>query len=168
MFLRSMVPLSFSFPNTCCSDFILHDLPVNFVQLIGHAVDLHTQHRRRLIHQIDGLVRKEAIGYIPLDRTAQAIMALSVIRTPWWISNRSFRPRRMDMVSSTVEADRRGTVWNASFQSSILFNIFPVFIQCCGADAVQLATGPAWASGCFRHPWRLRPYRRRQWYAVHR
>ena len=45
------------------------------------------------------------------DSTAQAIIALSVILTPWWISNFSFIPLNMDMVSSTSGWSTR-TGWN--------------------------------------------------------
>ena len=36
------------------------------------------------------------------ERVAAAMMALSEMRTPWWTSYFSLRPRRMEMVSSTV------------------------------------------------------------------
>ena len=38
------------------------DLAVQRVQLLGLAIDLHLQPRRRLVHQVDGLVGEEAVG----------------------------------------------------------------------------------------------------------
>ena len=43
-------------------DLELHDAPVELVELLGLGVDLHPQARRRLVDQVDGLVRQEAVG----------------------------------------------------------------------------------------------------------
>ena len=53
-------------------------------------------------------------------------MALSVIRTPWWTSYFSFRPRRMETVSSTVGSETK-TGWNrraraASFSTCLRYS----------------------------------------------
>ncbi len=65
-------------------------------------------------------------------------MALSVMRTPWWSSYFSFRPRRIEIVSSTVGSPTN-TGLEAARQGGVLFDIFAVFIQRGGADAMQLA-----------------------------
>ena len=43
-------------------DLQLHDAAVDLVQLRRHRVDLGAQLGRRLVHQVDGLVRQEAVG----------------------------------------------------------------------------------------------------------
>src|ERR1035438_2996943 len=53
-------------------------------------------------------------------------MAASLMRTPWWISNFSFSPRRMAMVSSTVgsptNTDRKRRARAASFSMCFLYS----------------------------------------------
>src|SRR5207245_7222737 len=46
-----------------------------------------------------------------LDKVAAATSAASLIRTPWWTSYRSFRPRRIETVSSTL-GSATNTGWN--------------------------------------------------------
>ena len=43
-------------------DLELHDAALDLVELGRHRVDLHAQLRRRLVHQVDGLVGQEPIG----------------------------------------------------------------------------------------------------------
>src|SRR5437588_199030 len=42
-------------------NFQLHDAPLDLVNLHGQGIDLHAQARRRLVDQVDGLVRQEAV-----------------------------------------------------------------------------------------------------------
>ena len=62
------------------------------------------------------------------------------MRTPWWTSYRSRRPRRMEIVSSTdrlVDEDRL----EAALQRRVLLDVLAVLVQGRGADAVELAAG---------------------------
>jgi hypothetical protein len=53
----------------------------------GLEVDLHPQARRRLVDQVDGLVRQEAVGDVAVaSSVAAATSAASVMRTPWCTS----------------------------------------------------------------------------------
>ena len=83
-------------------DLQLGELTRGGVDLDRHAVEFHAQAACRLIDQIDGLVGQEAVGDVAIGEVAAATSALSVICTPWKISYFSFRPRRIEMVSSTV------------------------------------------------------------------
>ena len=47
-------------------DLELHDPPLDHVDLGRQAVDLDAQPAARFVHQVDGLVRQEAIGDVPL------------------------------------------------------------------------------------------------------
>ena len=61
------------------------------------------QPRRRLVDQVDRLVGQEAVGDVAVRQASPPRPArASVIRTPWCASYLSFRPRRIEMVSSTV------------------------------------------------------------------
>ena len=40
-------------------DLELRPLSLELIELFGHRIDLHTHPTRRLVHQVDGLVREE-------------------------------------------------------------------------------------------------------------
>ena len=65
-------------------------------------------------------------------------MAPSVMRTPWWISYFSFRPRRMAMVSSTV-GSLTSTGWKRRSERGVLLDVLAVLVERGGADGMQLA-----------------------------
>src|SRR5690606_31584628 len=69
-------------------------------------------------------------------------MAPSAMRTPWWTSYFSLRPRRMETVSSTLGSATK-TGWKrrsgAAGEGGVLFDVLAVFVEGGGADAVQLA-----------------------------
>ncbi len=50
-------------------DFQLQDLPFKLVDLRRHRVEFHSQPRRRLINQVDGLVRKKAVGDVSVRQS---------------------------------------------------------------------------------------------------
>jgi hypothetical protein len=56
------------------------------IHRLGLGVDLHADAARRLVDQVDGLVRQLAVGDVALDRRAAATIAASVISTPWCTS----------------------------------------------------------------------------------
>ena len=49
-------------------DLELHDAAVDLVELLGLGIDLHAQPRRRLVHQVDGLVGQEAVGDVAVGQ----------------------------------------------------------------------------------------------------
>ena len=59
--LRCVVGL---LPQRLPLDLELDPAPLGLVELDRHRVDLHAQPRRRLVHEVDGLVRQEALGDI--------------------------------------------------------------------------------------------------------
>ena len=53
-------------PQGFALDFQLHDAARNLVQLGGHRIDLGAQLGRRLVHQVNRLVRQETVGNIAI------------------------------------------------------------------------------------------------------
>ena len=47
-------------------DLLLHDLPPQVVQLSWHGVDLSADHGAGFVHQVNGLVRQETVGDVPM------------------------------------------------------------------------------------------------------
>ena len=46
--------------------FDLHDLSLDLIQLGGQGIQLRLDHGTGLIHQVNGLIRQESVGYIPV------------------------------------------------------------------------------------------------------
>src|SRR5436309_4962348 len=71
-----------------------------------------------------------------LDNVAAATSAASLIRTPWWTSYRSLRPRRIETVSSTL-GSATYTGWKR--RSSAGSFSFPVLVERGRPDASEVA-----------------------------
>jgi hypothetical protein len=116
----------------------LHDAAVEFVQFLGLRIDRHAQARRRLVHQIDRLVGQEAVCDVPVgerrrgdDRSvgdAHAVVQLVLLLDAAQDGDGVLHARLAD--EHRLEAPRQG---------SVLLDVFPVFIQRGGADAMQRA-----------------------------
>ena len=115
-------------------------MAVHAVQLRGHGVLLGAQLGAGLIDQVDGLVRQEPVGDIPMgkgcggnDGGIRDFHAVEVL-VPLFQATQDgdgILHRRL------VDHDRL----EPTFQSRILLNILPVLVQGGCADAVQLTTG---------------------------
>ena len=117
----------------------LHDLSAHLIQLCRHGIQLCLDQGTRLIHQVDGLIRQEPVGNIPMGKGC-----------------RSHQGRIGDLYSmeyliALFQATKDGNGilhcrlihhhrLETTFQSRILFNILPVLIQRGGTDTVQLAS----------------------------
>ena len=118
----------------------LDDVAVHAVQLRGHGVLLGPQLGTGLIDQVDGLVRQEPVGDIPVGKGSGGdnggvcdLHAVEVL---------------IALLQATENGDgvlHRGLIdhdgLETALQSGIFFNILPVFVQGRCADAVQLAPG---------------------------
>ena len=118
----------------------LDDVAVHAVQLRGHGVLLGPQLGTGLIDQVDGLVRQETVGDIPVGKGSGGdnggvcdLHAVEVL---------------IALLQATENGDgvlHRGLIdhdgLETALQSGIFFNILPVFVQGRCADAVQLAPG---------------------------
>ncbi len=119
-------------------DLQLDDAPVQLVELLGLGVDLHAQPGGRLVHQVDRLVRQEAIGDVAVrqgrggdDRAigdAHAVMDLVLLLDAAQDRDRVLDRRLAHEHRLEAPGERR-----------VLLDVLAVLIQRGGADAVQLA-----------------------------
>ena len=121
-------------------DFQLHDLPGNLVQLRRHGIDLGADHGAGLVYQVDGLIRQKAVGNIPVGKGRGGDQGLILDLYPVEHLVALLQPSQ-----NGNGIRHRGLIHQhgleAAFQSRILFNILPVFVQGGGADAVELPSG---------------------------
>jgi hypothetical protein len=121
-------------------DLQLNDAPIELIELLGLGVDLHAQPRGRLVHQIDGLVGQKAVGDVAVRQGRG--------RNQGGIGD----PHAMVHLVFFLEAaeDRDGVLHRrlghehrleAAGEGGILLDVLAVFIERCGADAVQFAAG---------------------------
>ncbi len=116
----------------------LDQAPVEAIHLLGHGIDLHADPARRLVHQVDGLVRQLAIGNVAL-------------RQPRRGHDRGIRDidAMVDLVA-LLEATQDGDgvldaglihqhLLEAPLQRRVLLDVLAVFVERGRAHAVQLA-----------------------------
>ena len=53
-------------------DLKLHDLSGEFIQLRRHGIELRLDHCARFIHEVNGLIWKETVGYITVGKHCRA------------------------------------------------------------------------------------------------
>ena len=137
-FSRSFEPGSLSFLSASCSILQPHDLAVDRVELLRLGIDLHLQPRRGLVHQVDRLVRQEAVGDVAVRQRrrghqrgvgdAHAVMLLVLVLQAAQDRDRVLDARLVD--EHRLEAPR---------QRRILLDVLLVFVERGRADAVQFA-----------------------------
>ena len=120
--------------------FELPQTALHFVDFRRHALQLHRQLAGRFVHQIDGLVRQEALRDIAIRQSGRgherrvldfhAVMGLVPRLEPAEDANRILH-------AGLVDVDRL----EATFQSGVLFDVLAVFVQRRRADAPQLPAG---------------------------
>lgn len=104
-----------------------HHLPLQLLQLIGFGFLGEAEGGRSFVDEVNGFIGKEAIGDVARSvnggwdsfvisiwcgsiqegwrgggKSVPVTKAPSDISTPWWTSYRGLRPRRIEMVDSTV------------------------------------------------------------------
>ncbi len=121
-------------------DFQLHDPPVQGVQFFGFGVDLHPELGGSFIHQVDGLIRQEPVGYVALRE--------------FHCGNYSFVPYPdlvvgfVFLLESAEDGNRtfgirflHRDLLEAPLQGLIFFEVFLVLVQGSGADRPQFPPG---------------------------
>ena len=121
-------------------DLELQDAARDLVQLGRHRVDLGAQPRRRLVHQVDGLVGQEPIGDVAVRQhgrghhrrvlDAHAVVVLVPLAQP---------AEDRDRVLHRGLIDHDGL--EAPLEGGVLFDVLLVLVERGRADAVQLAAG---------------------------
>ncbi len=119
-------------------DLELDDGAFDLVDLGGHRIDLDAQARGRLVHQVDGLVGKEAIGDVPVRKggrghdgsilDAHAVMDFVALLETAQDGDGLFDRRLIG--EHGLEAPGQG---------GVLLDVLLVLRECGGADATELA-----------------------------
>ena len=118
----------------------LHGAPVDFVQLGGLGVDLHTQPRGRLVDQVNRLVRQVPVGDVAVTERrcrydgrvldAHAMVYLISLLQPAEDTDRVFCRRLIHVYRL-----------ESPLQCGILLYVLAVFVQRRRANGVQFAPG---------------------------
>ena len=134
--LRELVVLVFE---RSFLDLHLDDLTVDHVELGRHRVHLGADHRAGLVDEVDGLIGEEAVGDVPVrerrggnDRGVRDLYAVEHLVSRFQTTqngNRVFHARLLH--ENRLEPP---------FKRGVLFNILPVLVERCCADAVQFAS----------------------------
>ena len=119
-------------------DLQLHDAARNLVQLRRHGVDLGAQLGRRLVDQVDRLVRQEAVRDVAVRQhrrrhQGRILNTHPVVHLVALLQAAQDRDGVLDR--RLVDQHRL----EAALQGGILLDVLAIFIQRRGADAVQLA-----------------------------
>ncbi len=119
-------------------DLELTHTPVRLVELDGRGVDLHPQPRRRLVHEVDRLVREEAIRDVAVgeDRGGDERRVAdldAVVRLVALLQPAQDRDRVGDR--RLADEDRL----EAPFERGVLLDVLAVLVQGRRADRAQLA-----------------------------
>ena len=120
-------------------DLHLDDLAVDDVELGRHRVHLGADHRAGLVDEVDGLIGEEAVGDVPVrerrggnDRGVRDLYAVEHLVSRFQTTqngDRIFHARLLH--KNRLEPP---------FKRGVLFNILPVLVERCCADAVQFAS----------------------------
>ena len=119
-------------------DLKLHESPRDRVDLRRHAVDFHLDLRGRLVDEIDGLVRQEAVGHVPIAQRrggderrvldANAVVDLVSLLQP---------AQDRDRVVHRRLRDEHGL--EAPLERGVLLDSLAVLVERRRADAAELA-----------------------------
>ena len=121
-------------------DFELFDTPRDFIEGLGHRVDLDTQFGGSLIHQVDGLIGQEPVGDVPLRQlygSDDGIIFnphLVVVFIPFLQTTQNRYTAHL--VGLVDHNDLEPTL-----QSLILLEVFLILVEGSGTDGPQFATG---------------------------
>ena len=119
-------------------DLQLDDAPVEFIERFGFGIHLHAQTRARLVHEVDGLVRQEAVGDVAIGKRRRRHDggvgdAHAVVHFVFLFQPAQDRDRVFDRGLGNehrLEPPR---------QRRVLLHMLAIFIEGGGADAMQLA-----------------------------
>ena len=121
-------------------DLMLNDPAADHIQLGGHGVDLRADHGAGLVHQVDGLIREEAVGDIPVAQRGGG--------DDGPVGDLHPVEHLIPLLQAAEDGDGVLHRWlvhhdrlEAPLQRGVFFDILPVLVQGGGPDAVQLAPG---------------------------
>ena len=118
----------------------MQDLAIDFIDLLRFGGDLHLQSRGGFIHQIDGLIRQKSVGDVAAAEHGGSHQCA--------VGDANAMVHFIAFLQSAQDRDRvlhRGLVdqhlLEATLKSWILFDVLTVFVECCGSDTAQFASG---------------------------
>ncbi len=119
-------------------DFQLHDAALDQVDFGRQRINLHTQSGRGFVHQVDGLVRKEAVGDVALRQHGRGhnrgvLDAHAVVHFVALLQAAQNRDRVLD--GRLADLDGLET----ALKRSVLLDVFAVLVERSRADGSQLA-----------------------------
>ena len=113
---------------------------VCLVELDRRGVDLHAQPGRRLVDEVDRLVRQEAVGDVPVGEDGRGRQC--------GVADTHAVVRLVPLLEAAQDRDRvrhRGLAdqdrLEAPLERRILLDVLPVLVECRRADSSQLAPG---------------------------
>ncbi len=113
---------------------------VQLIQLCGHGVQLGLDHSASFIHEVDGLIRQEAVGDIAVRQRCGGDQG-GILNLHAVVHLIALLQATQDgdgvLHSGLIHHDRLET----ALQSGVFFDILAVLVQGGRADAVQLAAG---------------------------
>ena len=121
-------------------DLVLDDLPLDHIQLGGHGVNLRADEGAGLVDEVDGLVREEPVGDIPVGQGGRGDDGAVL----------DFHPVEDLIPLFQTSKDGNGVLHRGfahhhrlepPLQGGVLFNVLPVLVEGGGADAVELSPG---------------------------
>ena len=121
-------------------DLQLDPPPLELVELDRHRVDLHAQPRRRLVDEVDRLVRQEALGDVAVGQRGRRDQRR--VRDPDAVVDlvplaQAAQDRDRLLDRRLVDDDRL----EAPLERGVLLDVLAVLVERRGADRVQLAAG---------------------------
>ena len=121
-------------------DFQLHDPAAHIIQLCGQGIDLRADHGAGFIHKVNGLVGEETVRDIPVGQCGGGdqgvVLDLDAVEDLVTVLETAQDGHRVLHRGLT---HKHGL--EPALKGGILFNVFAVFVQGCGTDAVQFAAG---------------------------
>ena len=119
----------------------LHEPPLELVDLLGHALQLHRQAAGRLVHQVDRLVRQEAVGDVAVRQLGRGDegRVLDLHALVMGLVPRLEPAEDGDRVLDGRLADEHRL--EPPLEGRVLLDVLAVLVERRGADAPQLAAG---------------------------
>ncbi len=119
-------------------DLELHELALELIQLLGHGIDLHAHAAGGFVHQIDGLVRQEAVGDVAVRERRGGdqrgvLDADAVVHLVALLQAAQDRDRVLDAGLAHEDG------LEAPLEGGVLLHVLAVLVERGGADAAQLA-----------------------------
>src|SRR5690606_5163613 len=117
-------------------DLQLHDATVDLIQFFRLGINLHAQASRRLVDEVNGLIRQETVGNVAIRQVCRRYQgrigdADLVVLLVFLLQAAQDRDRVFD--GRLVDVDGL----EPAGECGVLLDIFPVLIKGGGADAVQ-------------------------------